>query len=45
VEKAGQKRRRCYKITKEGRKILKAQRTTWQSFVAAINQITGLDHA
>lgn len=45
VEKPSQKRRRCYKITKEGRKILKAQRTTWQSFVAAINQITGLDHA
>ncbi|MBL8204844.1 MAG: PadR family transcriptional regulator [Blastocatellia bacterium] len=45
LEKAGQKRRRCYKLTKEGRKILKAQRTTWQSFVAAINQIAGLDNA
>ena len=45
LEKAGQKRRRCYKLTKEGRKILKAQRTTWQSFVAAINQITSLDNA
>lgn len=45
LEKAGQKRRRCYKLTKEGKKILKAQRSTWQSFVAAINQITGLDNA
>lgn len=45
VEKPGQKRRRCYKITKEGRRILKAQRNVWQSFVAAINQITGLDNA
>jgi transcriptional regulator len=45
LEKAGQKRRRCYKLTKEGKRVLKAQRTTWQSFVAAINQITGLDNA
>ncbi|MFN7944032.1 MAG: PadR family transcriptional regulator [Blastocatellia bacterium] len=45
VEKPGQKRRRCYKITKEGRRVLKAQRSVWQSFVAAINQITGLDNA
>lgn len=45
VEKAGQKRRRCYKLTKEGKQVLKAQRSTWQSFVAAINQITRLDNA
>ena len=45
VEKAGEKRRRCYKLTKEGKKVLKAQRSLWQSFVAAINQITGLEHA
>lgn len=45
VEKPGEKRRRCYKITKEGKQVLKAQRTLWQSFVAAINQITGLENA
>ncbi len=45
VEKAGQRRRRYYKLTKEGKKVLAAQRNTWQSFVAAINQITGLDNA
>lgn len=45
LEQPNQKRRRCYKLTKEGKKILKAQRSTWQSFVAAINQITGLDNA
>ena len=45
VEKAGQRRRRYYRLTKDGRKILATQRSTWQSFVAAINQITGLDNA
>lgn len=45
VEKAGQRRRRYYKLTKGGRKVLAAQRSTWQSFVDAINQIVGLDNA
>ena len=45
VEKARQRRRRYYKLTKEGKQVLAAQRSTWQSFVAAINQITGLDNA
>jgi len=45
VEKAGQRRRRYYKLTPAGKKVLAAQRSTWQSFVAAINQITGLDNA
>ena len=45
VEKPGEKRRRCYKLTKEGKRALKAQRSMWQSFVVAINQITGLENA
>ncbi len=46
IEKAGQKRRRrFYKLTKEGRRVLSAQRTTWRSFVAAMNRITGLENA
>ena len=45
VEKAGQRRRRYYKLTKEGRKVLASQRTTWQSFVAAINRITEAENA
>ena len=45
VEKAGQRRRRYYKLKKEGKQVLASQRSTWQSFVAAINQITGLDNA
>jgi PadR family transcriptional regulator len=45
VEKAGQRRRRYYKLTPEGKKVLKAQRSAWESFVAAIGRITGTEHA
>src|SRR5829696_1421289 len=45
VEKAGQRRRRYYKLTAEGKKVLAAQRHSWQEFVEAINRITGLEHA
>jgi PadR family transcriptional regulator PadR len=45
VEKAGQRRRRYYKLTPEGKKVLKAQRSAWGSFVAAISRITGTEHA
>jgi PadR family transcriptional regulator, regulatory protein PadR len=45
VEKAGQRRRRYYRLTDEGRKVLKTQRSTWLEFVAAINRITGLENA
>lgn len=45
VEKAGQRRRRYYKLTPAGKKVLAAQRSTWQSFVAAINRITDLENA
>ena len=45
VEKAGERRRRFYKLTKEGKKVLASQRSTWQSFVAAINRIAGPEHA
>ena len=45
VEKSGQRRRRYYKLTSEGRKVLAAQRSTWASFVAAINRVTRPEHA
>ena len=41
VEKAGQRRRRYYKLTPAGRKMLKEQRRTWAEFVAAMSRITG----
>src|SRR5215204_4827219 len=37
VEKAGQRRRRYYRITPAGRKVLASQRTTWESFYTALS--------
>jgi len=45
VYKAGQRRRRYYRLTAAGRKVLRAQRSVWQTFVAAINQIAGIENA
>ncbi len=45
VEKANQRRRRYYRLTAEGNKILAAQRSSWLEFVQAINRITGIEHA
>ena len=45
VEKAGQRRRRYYRLTAEGRKVLPAQRQRWRQFVEAIHRITGIDYA
>ena len=45
VEKTGQRRRRYYQLTAEGKKVLKSHRSTWLEFVAAINRIAGLEHA
>ena len=45
VEKAGERRRRYYRLTAEGRKALAQQRRSWREFVAALNTLTGFDHA
>ena len=45
VEKAGQRRRRYYRLTRGGRKILAEQRRGWDRFVAAIKRITEVRHA
>jgi PadR family transcriptional regulator, regulatory protein PadR len=41
VEKAGQRRRRYYRLTSVGRGVLVAQRRGWEVFVEAVNRITG----
>ena|SRR2546421_3000167 len=45
VEKAGQRRRRYYKLTAEGKRVLAAQRSGWRAFVEAVGRITGVEHA
>lgn len=45
VEKAGERRRRFYSLTAEGRRVLARQRETWKSFVEAMRLITDTHHA
>ena len=45
VEKAGQRRRRYYRITAEGRRVLAKQRSVWAQFVRALDRVAGLTHA
>ena len=45
VEKAGQRRRRYYKMTAQGRKVLAAQRKGWKEFAEAVRRIAGVDYA
>jgi PadR family transcriptional regulator PadR len=41
VEKAGERRRRFYKVTPDGRRVLAEQRKTWAAFVEAVRRVTG----
>lgn len=43
IEKAGTRRRRHYRLTAEGRRILAEQRSSWDAFVAAMRRITAPD--
>jgi transcriptional regulator len=45
LEQAGTRRRRMYRITAAGRRVLAAHRTTWDAFVRAVNLVTRTDHA
>ena len=44
VEKAGQRRRRYYRLTPGGRGTLVRQRSIWQEFARAINKVAGIRH-
>jgi len=45
VEKAGERRRRFYRITAEGRATLEAHHKSWKEFVTAIGRVAGAQHA
>jgi transcriptional regulator len=44
VEKAGERRRRFYSITAEGRRTLEALRGGWLAFTEAVSRVTGVRH-
>ena len=39
VERAGQRRRRYYKLTRTGRQTLASQRGVWDTFFVALNRV------
>ena len=45
VEKPGERRRRFYRLTTTGRRVLVQQRTTWDDFVEAVRLVSGGEHA
>lgn len=45
IEKAGQRRRRFYRLTPAGRRVLASQREGWRDFVEAIGRIAGIQYA
>ena len=45
VEKASQRRRRYYKLTRTGRRTLASQRDVWDNFFAALNRVARITGA
>ena len=45
VERARQRRRRFYRLTPAGRRVLRAQRSFWNEFITALNRVAKLRHA
>ena len=45
VERAGQRRRRYYRLTPAGRKALASQRNVWVGFIDALNRVAKVKHA
>jgi transcriptional regulator len=45
VEKPDERRRRFYKLTPEGKRVLAQQRKTFAAFVEAVRRVTGDEHA
>ena len=45
VEKAGQRRRRYYRLTRAGRRMLANQRGIWNSFFEGLNRVAGIKPA
>lgn len=45
LEKAGQRRRRFYKLTAAGRRALPEQRKSWREFIRAIEAVARVENA
>lgn len=45
VEKAGERRRRFYRLTPTGQRVLAQQRQAWDEFAEAVRMVTRGEHA
>jgi PadR family transcriptional regulator len=45
IERPGQRRRRYYRLTAAGRRVLSKQRSVWKHFVVALDRIAGIGTA
>jgi PadR family transcriptional regulator, regulatory protein PadR len=45
VERAGERRRRFYRLTPAGRRTLATHRTSWETFIAAMARVAGIKPA
>ena len=45
VERAGQRRRRYYRLTRAGRQTLESHRTVWDNFFSALNRVARIKGA
>ena len=45
VEKAGERRRRFYRLTVAGRDVLKRQRSSWKEFIRALDRVAAITNS
>jgi transcriptional regulator len=45
IERAGERRRRYYRITAAGRRVLSMQRADWRRFVEALDRVARIGYA
>lgn len=45
IEKAGERRRRFYRLTAAGRRVLRSHRSFWHEFIEALDRVAGIRHA
>jgi PadR family transcriptional regulator, regulatory protein PadR len=45
IERSGQRRRRYYRLTAAGRRVLAKQRSVWKHFVVALDRVAGIGNA
>jgi PadR family transcriptional regulator PadR len=45
VERAGQRRRRYYRLTAAGRRVLARQRSVWRAFVLALDRVAHIQQS